>query len=77
MKSHFDHAKLDFDNVSKELRISDLEKNHIDAQKAYDKALSSRRRARTAGVGVVSTGAAIYLSKNKQNQDNNFKLPQI
>lgn len=58
--------------------FQNLTKNISDAQAAYDKAVRSTKRARTAVIGTAGVGAGMYgLNKASQNNDKNKQLQYI
>lgn len=58
--------------------FQNLTKNISDAQAAYDKAVRSTKRARTAVIGTAGVGAGMYgLNKASKNNDKNKQLQYI
>ena len=58
--------------------FQNLTKNISDAQAAYDKAVRSTKRARTAVIGTAGIGAGMYgLNKASKNNDKNKQLQYI
>lgn len=58
--------------------FQNLTKNISDAQAAYDKAVRSTKRARTAVIGTAGVGAGMYgLNRASKNNDKNKQLQYI
>lgn len=58
--------------------FQNLTRNISDAQAAYDKAVRSTKRARTAVIGTAGVGAGMYgLNRASKNNDKNKQLQYI